>query len=153
MIIEYCQKVLDKAEYKKLEDGTWFAEIPGFKGVWANGKRVEECRKELITVLEEWIILKLRDGDPIPEIDGFKVEITEQAVAQDPVPTSRKDLIKKFRSLGFSGPYSGGKHQFMAKRNLKIRVPNPHGAGDITDSLLHEILRQAEITKDEWNKA
>jgi predicted RNA binding protein YcfA (HicA-like mRNA interferase family) len=69
------------------------------------------------------------------------------------VPTSRKDLIKKFRSLGFSGPYSGGKHQFMAKGNLKIRVPNPHGAGDITDSLLHEILRQAEITKDEWNKA
>jgi hypothetical protein len=31
MIIEYCQKALEKAEYKKLEDGTWFAEIPGCK--------------------------------------------------------------------------------------------------------------------------
>jgi predicted RNA binding protein YcfA (HicA-like mRNA interferase family) len=69
------------------------------------------------------------------------------------VPVSRKDLIKKFRSLDFSGPYSGGRHQFMIKENLKIRVPNPHKSGDITDSLLNEILRQAGISKDEWNKA
>jgi len=81
MIIEYCQKVIEKAEYKKLEDGTWFAEIPGFSGVWANGKTVEECRKELFTVLEEWIVLKLRDGDAIPEVDGFRVEITKVAIA------------------------------------------------------------------------
>jgi len=81
MIIEYCQKAIENAEYKKLEDGTWFVDIPGFKGVWANGKRVEECRKELISVLEEWIILKLRDKDPIPEVDGLRVEIKELAVA------------------------------------------------------------------------
>lgn len=81
MIIEYCQKAIEKAEYKKLEDDTWYAELPGFRGVWSNGKSVEECRKELITVLEEWIILKLRDKDPIPEIDGLKVEIREVAVA------------------------------------------------------------------------
>ena len=81
MILEYCQKAIANAEYKKLEDGSWFAEIPGFKGVWANGKRVEDCRKELITVLEEWIILKLRDKDPIPEVDGLTVEIKELAIA------------------------------------------------------------------------
>ena len=81
MILEYCQRALNLAGYKKLEDGTWFAEIPGFRGVWANGKTVEESRKELFSVLEEWIILKLRDRDPIPEVDGFRVEITEQAVA------------------------------------------------------------------------
>lgn len=81
MIIEYCQKAIEKAEYKKLEDGTWFSEIPGFRGVWANGKSVEECRKELITVLEEWVVLKLRDKDPIPPVDGLKVEIKELAVA------------------------------------------------------------------------
>jgi predicted RNA binding protein YcfA (HicA-like mRNA interferase family) len=69
------------------------------------------------------------------------------------MPISRKDLIKKFRSLGFRGPYSGGKHQFMVKGKLKIRVPNPHKSGEISDSLLHEILRQADITKDKWSKA
>lgn len=68
------------------------------------------------------------------------------------MPVSRKDLIKKFRELGFRGPYSGGRHQFMIKKDLKIRVPNLHKSGDISDSLLHEILRQAMISKDEWDK-
>jgi predicted RNase H-like HicB family nuclease len=81
MILEYCEKAIEKAEYKKLEDGTWFAEIPGFQGVWANSNTVEECRKELITVLEEWLVLKLRDQNPIPEIDGLTLEIREMAVA------------------------------------------------------------------------
>ncbi len=53
MLVEYIQGALEDAEYKSLENGTWFAEIPGFKGVWANGKTVEECRKELVEVLEE----------------------------------------------------------------------------------------------------
>jgi len=80
MILEYCEKAIEKAEYKKLEDGTWFAEIPGFQGVWANSNTVEACRKELITVLEEWLILKLRDQNSIPEINGLRLEIREMAV-------------------------------------------------------------------------
>jgi len=79
MITEYCQKAIEKAEYKKLGDGTWFAEIPGFRGVWANGDSVEECRNELITVLEEWLLLKVRDGDSIPHVAGLKIEIREVA--------------------------------------------------------------------------
>ena len=81
MIFEYCQKAIEKVECKKLDDGTWFSEIPGFKGVWANAGTVEDCRKKLISVLEEWIILKLRDGDVIPEVDGLSVEISRVAVA------------------------------------------------------------------------
>jgi predicted RNase H-like HicB family nuclease len=81
MIFEYCQKAIEKAEYKRLDDGTWFSEIPGFKGVWANAGTVEDCRKELISVLEEWIILKLHAGEIVPEVDGLSVEITRVAVA------------------------------------------------------------------------
>jgi len=68
------------------------------------------------------------------------------------MPISRKELIRKFRSLGFTGPYSGGRHQFVVKKELKVRVPNPHQAGEIPDSLLREILRQAGISKDDWKK-
>ncbi|MBI4584120.1 MAG: type II toxin-antitoxin system HicB family antitoxin [Planctomycetes bacterium] len=75
MLIEYIQKAIEKASYKKLEDGTWFAEIPGFSGVWANGKTVESCRRELWDVLEEWIVLKLRDGDVLPRIGGVRFKI------------------------------------------------------------------------------
>ena len=81
MIIEYCQKAIEKAEYKTLSDGTWFGEIPGFEGVWANGESVEICRRELLSVLEEWLLLKVRDGDPIPDVDGMKVEIRKVAAA------------------------------------------------------------------------
>jgi len=63
---------------------------------------------------------------------------------------SRRNLVRKFKNLGFIGPFSGGKHQFMVRGDLKIRVPNPHGSGEISDSLLREILRQAGISKQEW---
>ena len=77
MLSDYIQAALEKAEYKRLEDKTWFAEIPGFDGVWANGKRVEWCRKELIEVLEDWLLLKLRDGNPIPVVKGLGINIKE----------------------------------------------------------------------------
>ena len=65
----------------------------------------------------------------------------------------RKELIRKFKALGFSGPLSGGRHQFMIKGKKKIRIPNPHGGGDIDISLVKEILRQAAISNEEWDKA
>jgi hypothetical protein len=40
----------------------------------------------------------------------------------------------------------------MVKGELKIRIPNPHKSREISDSLLHEILRQADISKDKWNR-
>ncbi len=78
MLFEYIQRALRKAEYKLLDNGTWFAEIPGFEGVWANAQTVEECRIELQEVLEEWLVLKIRDRDPIPEIEGAEIRIKEE---------------------------------------------------------------------------
>ena len=67
-------------------------------------------------------------------------------------PISLRKLVKKFRVLGFDGPYSGGRHLFMVKRTLKVRIPNPH-KGDISKALLAEILRQAGISRNDWNNA
>ena len=64
-------------------------------------------------------------------------------------PIRRADLIRNFRRLGFDGPYSGGKHQFMTKGDRTVRIPNPH-QGDIGTDLLERILRQAGISKEEW---
>ena len=81
MLSEYIQGALERAQYKRLDDETWFAEIPDFVGVWANGKTVEHCRKELVEVLEEWLILKIRDKDPLPLINGIDIAVREGAVA------------------------------------------------------------------------
>jgi predicted RNase H-like HicB family nuclease len=81
MLTEYIQAALDRSEYKMLDDQTWFAEIPGFDGVWANAATVEACRSELREVLEEWLILKLRDQDPIPTVAGLDLGIVESEAA------------------------------------------------------------------------
>ena len=64
-------------------------------------------------------------------------------------PIKRKDLISCLRALGFEPPVSGGDHQYMKGRGIKLRIPNPH-AGDISRGLLVRILRQAGIARDEW---
>ena len=64
---------------------------------------------------------------------------------------SRRELVRKFRAFGFEGPFSGGRHQFMVNGSLKIRISNPHGNDEISSGLLSEILRQAGISKSDWN--
>lgn len=68
-------------------------------------------------------------------------------------PISRKELIRRLRNLGFTGPISGGRHQFVEKGELKVRIPNPHRGNNIDWSLVKEILRQAGIKTGEWDKA
>ena len=64
-------------------------------------------------------------------------------------PINRAGLIYYLKKAGFEGPYSGGKHQLMIRGDRTLRVPNPHRS-DIGKELLARLLRQAGITKDEW---
>ena len=50
-------------------------------------------------------------------------------------PISRANLVSYLREIGFDGPFVGGKHQFMARGDVTVRVPNPHH-GDISIDLL-----------------
>jgi len=61
----------------------------------------------------------------------------------------RHDLVHHLRAVGFDGPYAGGQHQYMVKGTIKLRIPNPH-EGDIAADLLARILRQAGISRTEW---
>ncbi len=70
-----------------------------------------------------------------------------------PTSLARRELIRKLRTLGFDGPFSGSKHQFMAKGQRKVRIPNPHGSGDISVGLVNEIRKQAGIGQKEWDDA
>ncbi len=68
-----------------------------------------------------------------------------------PKPVSWHELVRRLRVLGFSGPESGGKHPFMVKGTLRLRIPNDHRE-DIRAPLLAEILRQAGVDNDSWNQ-
>ena len=64
-------------------------------------------------------------------------------------PIKRRDLVKALRKLGFRGPFSGGKHEFMVREQLTLTIPNPHG-GDIGKTLLAAVLKQAGIRRQDW---
>ena len=66
------------------------------------------------------------------------------------VPVSRRILIKRLRKLGWEGPISGKRHQVMRKGMHKVPIPNPGGRRAIGPGLINEILKQAEITRDDW---
>jgi predicted RNA binding protein YcfA (HicA-like mRNA interferase family) len=66
-------------------------------------------------------------------------------------PIKRAELIKYLQILGFEGPYSGGKHQFLLKGMIRLRLPNPQRR-EVGGELLSRILKQAVIDKDSWEK-
>lgn len=79
MISEYIVKKLKQARYKLLKNGSYFGEIPGLSGVWANAKSLEDCREELRSALEDWLLFKLKDGDSIP---GLRIGIDQRRLVR-----------------------------------------------------------------------
>jgi predicted RNase H-like HicB family nuclease len=72
MITEYVEAALSKAKYEMIEDEEpYYGEVPELEGVWATGKTLEECRKNLVEVIDGWILVRLRKGLPIPPIDEY----------------------------------------------------------------------------------
>ena len=75
MLIEYIEAALKKAHYEIIEDEEpFYGEIPGFKGIWATGKSLEECRKNLKEVLEGWILLSIQKKLRLPKIGKLVIK-------------------------------------------------------------------------------
>ena len=62
---------------------------------------------------------------------------------------SRRDLLRRLKQLGFEGPYSGGRHEFLVRGSTRLVLPNPHRQ-EVGVDLLVRILRQAGVTREEW---
>ncbi|NPV62351.1 MAG: type II toxin-antitoxin system HicB family antitoxin [Methanotrichaceae archaeon] len=83
MFAEYIEAALERAVYKTLEDEEEpiFVSVPDLPGAWATGETVEEARKELISVIEGWIALRLRMGRSIPSIGGHTITASTEPVS------------------------------------------------------------------------
>jgi predicted RNase H-like HicB family nuclease len=73
MLTEYLDKKLAQARFKRLKDGSYFGEISGVRGVWANARTLTACRSELREVLEDWLVLKVRSGEMVTGL-SFKTD-------------------------------------------------------------------------------
>jgi len=100
MLTRYIREAMHRARFKTLDNGTYFGAIPGLAGVWADEATVEACRNMLQEVLEEWLILKIRDNDPIPASDESACRT--RPLERWPSRFSRRELIRRFRSLSAS---------------------------------------------------
>ena len=69
----YIAEAMARATYKMLEDGSYFGEVAGLQGVWANEKTLEACRAVLQEVLEDWLVLKLRSNEDTSSLDEVTI--------------------------------------------------------------------------------
>ena len=80
MLTAYLKAAMKKAKYEILQDdNTFYGEIPGFDGVYANSDTLEACRDELEEVLEEWILFRVSRTLPLPQVNGIELKIKETA--------------------------------------------------------------------------
>ncbi len=78
MLTQYIQAAMRRAVYEILSDGTFYGEIPGFQGVYADAETLEVCREQLQEVLEGWIVLGLRLGHTLPIVDGIELVVMQE---------------------------------------------------------------------------
>ena len=71
----YIEEALSNAEYDKLEDGSFSGRIPGCKGVIAFGGTLRECENELRSTLEDWVLLGLKRGHPLPVVGVYDLNM------------------------------------------------------------------------------
>ena len=80
MLTKYIQSAMHRAKYEMLpDDGTFYGEIPGFDGAYANANTLESRRGELEEVLEEWILFRVSKHLPLPVVEGIELTIKEVA--------------------------------------------------------------------------
>lgn len=81
MLTKYLQAALDRADYEILEDEEpYYGEISVLPGVWATGKTLEECRRNLSEALEDWLLLSIAKHLPIPQLGKINFAIPEETV-------------------------------------------------------------------------
>ncbi len=72
VLTDYVNLLMTHAVYDKLEDGTYAGRIPTCTGVIAFGPTLRDCEDELRSTLEDWILVGLKLGHPLPVIARSK---------------------------------------------------------------------------------
>lgn len=71
ILYKYIEKAMSEAVYEKIDDDEYAGKIPSCWGVIAFATTLEECKQKLLSVLEDWILLGLRFGHPLPVVGGI----------------------------------------------------------------------------------
>jgi predicted RNase H-like HicB family nuclease len=95
ILTNYVEQALALAVYDKLKDASFTGRIPPCLGVVAFGESLRRCEDELRSTLEDWILLGLKLGHPLPVICG--IDLNQMPVR---APVYNLDRLVGIVSLG-----------------------------------------------------
>ena len=75
-LTDYMEAAMQEAHFELMENGDYFGSIPSCQGVWADAPTVEECRTELRSVLEDWMLVGFRHSHEMPVIAGINLNVS-----------------------------------------------------------------------------
>ena len=82
MLLQYIQTALDLAHYEIIEDEEpFYGDVPSLAGVWATGKTLEECRRNLAEAIEDWVLFSIARGLPVPALGQVVIRVPERVIA------------------------------------------------------------------------
>jgi len=82
MLLQYIQAALDRARYEMIEDETpFYGEVPQLPGVWATGPTLEDCRRNLATAIEDWLLFSVARGLQIPALGDAFIRLEDGVAA------------------------------------------------------------------------
>lgn len=85
ILSDYLEEAIAEAVYDKLEDESYSGRIPSCKGVLAFGLTLRECQNELRSTLEDWVLLGLKLGHPLPVIGQIDLNQEPKSESMDAV--------------------------------------------------------------------
>lgn len=77
MFSEYVDEAMRHANYEKLEDGTWYGEVPELRFTWANAPTLEACRTKLRDEVEDWLVFAISRHSSIPTLGGITIAVPQ----------------------------------------------------------------------------
>jgi len=71
-IMSYIETMLRQANYEfDKQTKSWCASVGALPGAYAQADNVEDVRAELAEVIEEYVLVSLQEGHPLPEFKNF----------------------------------------------------------------------------------
>jgi predicted RNase H-like HicB family nuclease len=69
VLIHYIQEAMERARYEVIQDDEpYYGEVPSIEGVWATGKSLEECLRNLASAVEDWVLFSVAKGLSVPAL-------------------------------------------------------------------------------------
>jgi len=82
MLTEYLTAALESAHFEIIEDTEpYYGEISALKGVWATGTTLEECRRNLASALEDWVLFSIARGLELPAVGDVRLVLPQRVPA------------------------------------------------------------------------